>query len=148
MQRLVADAKVRSMGLSNFDVGRMQEAISASELPVCNNQVEYHPYRSRQEIPEFCRGHDIALTAYCPLARGRVLADSTLQQIGRKYDKSAAQVSLRWLLQKGAIVIPKASSQEHLKTNADLAGWELSHEDIEAVDAIGAEKKLVDTSYT
>jgi diketogulonate reductase-like aldo/keto reductase len=148
MQKLISDGKVRSIGLSNFNITRMKEAMSVSEQPICNNQVEYHPYRSRWEIPGFCQEHNIALTAYCPLARGKVLEDETIKQIGRKYGKSPAHVSLRWLLQKGAIVIPKASSKEHLKENMDLNDWELSSEDIEAIDSLSIEEKLVDTIYT
>ncbi len=148
MQKLVAEGKVKSVGVSNFDVDRMQEAMAASEAPICNNQVEYHPFRPRHEIPQFCREHGITVTAYCPLARGRALEDSTLQEIGRKYGKSAAQVSLAWLLSKGALVIPKASSEEHLRANADLDGWELSNEDLETIDSMGVERKLVDVHYT
>jgi len=148
MQSLVAEGKVRSIGLSNFDVKRMKDAMSASKQPISNNQVEYHPYRPRKEIPQFCEEQGVTLTAYCPLARGKVLKDKTLKQIGRKYGKSQAQVSLRWLLQKGAVVIPKASSQEHLKANMDMDDWELSSEDIAAIDALTVEKKLVDTIYT
>lgn len=148
MQTLVADGKVKSIGVSNFDVGRMEEAMAASEVPICNNQVEYHPFRPRHEIPEFCREHGIALTAYCPLGRGKALEETTLQELGRKYGKSAAQISLAWLLNKGAIVIPKASSEDHLRANADLDGWELSEEDVEAIDGMGVEEKLVDVHYT
>ena len=75
MQYLVEEGMVHSVGVSNFDVGRMRDVISASQTPLCNNQVEYHPYRHRREIPQFCREHNIALTAYCPLAKGRVLRD-------------------------------------------------------------------------
>jgi diketogulonate reductase-like aldo/keto reductase len=148
MKELVEAGKVRSVGLSNFDVGRMQEAMSASDVAICNNQVEYHPYRPRREIPQFCHKRGISVTAYCPLARGEVLGDARLVKIGKKYDKSAVQVSLRWLLQKGVIIIPKASSREHLQENADMDGWELSADDMEAIDALGVEKKLVDSTYT
>jgi diketogulonate reductase-like aldo/keto reductase len=125
MNNLVADGKIRSVGLSNFNVKLMKEAMSASEQPICNNQVEYHPFRDRREIPQFCKENDITLTACCPLARGKVLKDPTFNEIARKYGKSPAQVSLRWLLQKGAIVIPKSSSREQLRENMDLDGWEL-----------------------
>jgi 2,5-diketo-D-gluconate reductase B len=148
MQYLVAERLVRSVGVSNFDVARLQEVIKVSEVPVCNDQVEYHPYRPRHQIPEFCREHKIALTAYCPLAKGAVLHDPVLARIGRRYDKSAAQVSLRWLLQKGAIVIPKAGSLDHLKANMDLDGWELSPDQMQEIDDIGIEAKVVDTVYT
>lgn len=148
MNNLVADGKVRSIGLSNFNVKLMKEAMSVSEQPISNNQVEYHPYRARREIPRFCEENGITLTAYCPLARGKVLKDPTLNEIGRKYGKSPALVSLQWLLQKGAIIIPKSGSREHLRENMDLDGWELSTEDIEAVDALSTGHQLVDTIYT
>jgi 2,5-diketo-D-gluconate reductase B len=148
MQYLVEEGLVRSIGVSNFDVRRVQEAMAVSETPLCNDQVEYHPYRPRRELPEFCRAHRIALTAYCPLAKGRVVHDPTLTEIGRKYGKSAAQVSLRWLLQKGAIVIPKAGSVEHLRANLEMDGWELSAEDVREIEEIGVEAKIVDATYT
>ena len=148
MQYLVEEGMVRSVGVSNFDVGRMRDVIAASPTPLCNNQVEYHPYRHRREIPQFCREHNIALTAYCPLAKGRVLNDATLIRIGAQYGKSAAQVSLRWLLQKGAIVIPKAGSVEHLQANMEMDGWELSEQDVREIDGIGIEAKVVDATYT
>jgi diketogulonate reductase-like aldo/keto reductase len=148
MQKLVADGRVRSIGVSNFDVRRMEQAMSVSQQPICNNQVEYHPFRSRRKITEFCQEHDISVTAYCPLARGKVLKDATLQKIAKKYGKTPAQISLLWLLKKCAIVIPKAGSQKHLKENMDLDGCELSGEDIEAIDSLGPSRKLVDTTYT
>ena len=148
MQKLVADGRVRRIGVSNFDVRRMEKAMSVSQQPICNNQVEYHPFRARRKIPEFCEKHGISVTAYCPLARGKVLKDAALQRIAKKYGKTPAQISLLWLLEKGAIVIPKAGSQEHLKENIDLDGCELSGEDIEAINSLGPARKLVDTTYT
>lgn len=148
MHKLVTAGKVRSVGLSNFGIGRMEQAMAISQSPICNNQIEHHPYRRQHAIPQFCDEHSITVTAYSPLARAKVVDDPTLQRIGKNYAKSAVQVSLRWLLHKGAIVIPKASSGEHLKADMELNGWELSAEDVEAIDSLGVEKKLVDTSYT
>ncbi len=148
MQYLVEEGMVRSIGVSNFDVPRLREAMAAAQVPICNDQVEYHPYRHRRAIPQFCQENEIVLTAYCPLARGRVNHDPLLIRIGRKYGKSPAQVSLRWLLQKGAAVIPKASSVEHLKDNMDVDGWDLSEDDMRAIDENGIEAKLVDAVYT
>ena len=88
------------------------------------------------------------MTAYCPLGKGRVPGDRALGQIGEQYGRSAAQVALRWLLQKGAIVIPKSGSREHLQSNMDLVGWELSDQDMKEIDGLGVEEKLVDTTYT
>jgi 2,5-diketo-D-gluconate reductase B len=148
MQTLVGRGMVRSIGASNFDVARLREAISASAVPICNDQVEYHPYRPRRDIPEFCRQHDITLTAYSPLARGAALRDPVLTRIGGAHGKSPAQVSLRWLLQKGAVIVPKAGSVQHLRANMDLDGWELSLEEMQEIDRIGVEAKVVDTVNT
>jgi diketogulonate reductase-like aldo/keto reductase len=148
LQYLVEERLVRSIGVSNFDVGRLQEAMDASDVPISTNQVEYHPYRPRRELPQFCAAHGIALTAYSPFARGRVLRDPLLLRIGHAHGKSAAQVCLRWLLQKGALVIPKAASADHLKENRDMDGWELSTEDMQQIDELGIEMKVVDATYT
>jgi 2,5-diketo-D-gluconate reductase B len=145
---LVERGLVRSVGASNFDVGRLREAMAASEIPICNDQVEYHPYRPRRQLPQFCAEHHIALSAYSPLAKGRVFGDPTLTRIGRRYGKSPGQVSLRWLLQKGAIAIPKAGSIEHLRANRDLDGWGLSEQEMQEIDNIGLEMRLVDATYT
>jgi 2,5-diketo-D-gluconate reductase B len=122
--------------------------MAASEIPICNDQVEYHPYRPRRQLPQFCTERHIALSAYSPLAKGRVFGDPTLMRIGRRYGKSPGQVSLRWLLQKGAIAIPKAGSLEHLRANCDLDGWELSEQELQEIDTMGLEMKLVDATYT
>jgi 2,5-diketo-D-gluconate reductase B len=148
MQYLVEEGLVRSLGVSNFDVGRLQKAMDVSEAPICNDQVEYHPYRPRRELPQFCAEHGIAVSAYSPLARGRIRHDPVLTRIGQKYGKSPAQVSLRWLLQKGAIVLPKAGSVEHLRANMDMDGWELSAREVQEIDEIGVEMKVIDATYT
>lgn len=148
MEYLVGERAVRSVGVSNFDVERLRDAIAASEVPICNDQVEYHPYRPRREIPEFCREHGIVLTAYCPLAKGAVLHDPVLTRIAARHGKSPAQISLRWLHQKGAVIIPKAGSIQHLEANMALDGWELSAEEMREIDSIGIEAKVVDTVYT
>lgn len=148
MLYLVEEGMVRSVGVSNFDVGRLRAALEVAEVPLCNDQVEYHPYRPRRELPEFCRTHDIALSAYSPLAEGRVFRDPTLTKIGHRYGKTAAQVSLRWLLQKGAAVIPKAGTVEHLRENMDMDGWQLTPQDLREIDNLGVEMKLIDATYT
>ena len=133
---LVDQGKVRSVGISNFDVNRTAKALKASEIPVSVNQIEYHPYQNRQALLEFCMKNNVAVTAYSPLARGRVLNDPILRQIAERHRKTVAQVSLRWLVQKGAIVIPKAESLKHLKENMDVFDWKLSEEEIKQIDGI------------
>ncbi len=139
---------IRSFGLSNFDVSRMEEVISVSAVPISNLQIEYHPFTDRQELPKYCRQERIIITAYSPLARGKVFKDQTLVQIADKHGKTAAQVSLRWLLQKGHVVIPKSSSKEHLQQNMEIFDWQLDEDDIDAIDGIEKDQRLIDTKYT
>lgn len=148
MQDLVQAEKVRSIGVSNFDLERLREAIQTSEIPICNNQIEYHPFTTRNKLPDFCREHQVVITAYCPLARGKVLKEPVLKQIGQETGRTSAQVTLRWLLQKGHVVIPKSSSREHLESNMDVYDWQLSEEQMSRIDGITRENRLVDNRYT
>lgn len=148
MQQLVEKGKVRAVGLSNFDKGRIQKVLSESQVPISNLQIEYHPFTPREELPEYCREEGITITAYSPLARGIVFEEPAIKQIAEKHNKTAAQVSLRWLVQKGHIVIPKASSEEHLQANKDIFDWELAPEEMDDMDNIQNEQRLIDTTYT
>ncbi len=148
MGELVNRKMIRSAGLSNFDIGRIKKAIDVSPVPICNDQVEYHPFTHRVELPNFCRENDIILTAYSPLARGRVFENSTLQDLAKRHSKTPAQITLRWLTQKGIVVIPKASSIEHLKDNMSIADFELSAEEMQMIDNIKAQERLIDRSFT
>lgn len=148
MLQLVDKSFVRSIGLSNFDFRRIKKAMSISKEPISNLQIEYHPFTKWEELPEFCRKEGIVVTAYSPLARGKVFDDSDIIKIAEKYDKSAAQISLKWLVQKGNVVIPKASSEKHLRENMQIFDWELSDEDLGMIDNVKKQKRLVDSTYT
>lgn len=139
-KELVDQEKVRSVGISNFDVRFTAKALKASQIPISVNQVEYHPYLDREELLEFCKKNRIIITAYSPLARGRILNDSVLKEIAEKHQRTVSQVSLRWLLQKGTIVIPKASSLDHLKENMDIFDWKLSNEEVKQIDRISGKE--------
>jgi diketogulonate reductase-like aldo/keto reductase len=147
MAELVDKGLTRSVGLSNFNVGRIKDAMAVSRVPISNLQIEFHPFTDRKDIPDFCRSEGIIITAYSPLARAKVFEDETIKEIAGKYSKTPAQVSLKWLVQNGHIVIPKASSKEHLLENADL-DWQLSQEDMDRITGIEKDQRLIDTKYT
>lgn len=122
---------VEHIGVSNFSVGQLQDAISASATPILTNQVEYHPFRNQTDVLKFCIENDVMLTAYSPLAEGRVVGNDLLEKIGDRYGKTEAQVALRWLLQQELVsVIPKASSPEHIQENFDVFDFELTDEEM------------------
>ncbi len=134
MNELQERGTVEHIGVSNFSVEQMRQAIDASETPILTNQVEYHPFEEQSEILEFCIENEVVLTAYSPLAKGRVTDSEVLREVGRRYGKTAAQVALRWLIQQDAVAaIPKASSQKHLEENLDIFDFALSDEEIERV---------------
>lgn len=147
LKKLVDDKKVRSIGISNFTIKRMKEAIKKSKLPISVNQVEYHPYLNQEELLNSCKENKVVLTAYSPLARGDILDDKLLKEIAKKYNKTVSQVVLRWLVQKGTIVIPKASSETHIKENMDIFSWKISGKDMEKINSIRKKERIVDLEF-
>jgi diketogulonate reductase-like aldo/keto reductase len=124
---------VRYVGVSNFSPALFRKALAVG--PVLTNQVEFTPYEVEFENLEIARSRDKIITAYSPLARVALTWDPTLNEIGAKYGKTAAQVTLRWLIQlKNVSVIPKASGEEHQKENINLFDFELSEEDIQKIN--------------
>ncbi len=134
MAELKEGGKVEHVGVSNFTVALLEEAMDSSPVPIFCNQVEYHPYLAQQPVLECCREHGVALVGYCPLARGRVFKDGTLREIGRRHGKSGGQVVLRWLIQQeGVGAIPRSSSPEHIRENYEVWDFELSDEEMQRI---------------
>lgn len=138
MDQLRAAGLARHVGVSNFSVDQLREAMDAADAPILTDQVEYHPYEDRADLLSFCRENDVVLTAYSPLAKGRVATDDTLAAIGRRYGKSAAQVAIRWLIQQdGVVAIPKAAGEAHLRENLAVFDFELTPEETARIADLG-----------
>lgn len=134
MNELQHEGLVKHIGVSNFSIEELEDAIAASESPIVTNQIEYNPFHEQPDRLAFCLANDIALTAYSPLARGKVVENETLKSIGARYDKSAAQVALRWLLQQEkVVVIPKAADEDHLEENLAVFDFALTNDEMEAI---------------
>ncbi|MCS7137030.1 MAG: aldo/keto reductase [Candidatus Caldarchaeum sp.] len=140
MERLVKEGFVRYIGVSNFDVDLLTEAMeSLKSEEVVSNQVEYSlEARSvERELIPFCERNGVTVVAYTPLGKGRILSEATargraLKQLAEKYGKTPAQIALNWVIWKPSVItIPKAVKQEHLRENAAAAGWRLAEEDYE-----------------
>lgn len=138
MNQLQERGDVEHIGVSNFSVDQLEAAMAASATPILTNQVEYHPFERRDDLLAFCLDNEVMLTAYSPLARGRVTGDDTLERIGDRYDKTAAQVALRWLLQQELVsAIPKAARRTHQAENLDVFDFELTPEEMAAIFDLG-----------
>lgn len=137
MNELQEEGTVRHIGVSNFSVAQMRKAADASSTPIITNQVEYHPFQKPDDVLEHCVKQGIMLTAYSPLAKGRVTSNSSLQKIGSRYGKSPSQVALRWLVQQKYVsAIPKSSSREHLEENMEIFDFELSSDEMKQIFAL------------
>lgn len=138
MQDLVESGKTRWIGVSNFSIDLLERSRELVEVPIFTNQVKYHPFHRRDNLQAYCQREGLVLTAYSPLAQGGVLGNSTLETIGKKYGKSAAQVALRWAVEQGnVIVIPKASSREHQENNLAVFDFELTRDDRKRIRQLG-----------
>ncbi|MFB6292510.1 MAG: aldo/keto reductase [Candidatus Nanohaloarchaea archaeon] len=148
MAELVEEGSVRNIGISNFTASQIQEALDASRQKILTDQVEYHPFLSQDAALQKCREKDMMLTAYSPLARGDVMGNETLKEIGRSYGKTEAQVALRWLVQQENVAaIPKASSPEHQEDNFDIFDFELSGSEMEKVSGLARNDRKVDPGF-
>jgi 2,5-diketo-D-gluconate reductase B len=137
LNRVREEGKTRHIGVSNFTTRLLAEAVELSEAPLAANQVEYHPFLDQSRLLAAVRQNGMALTAYSPLARGKVAQDRTLQEIGERHGKTPAQVALRWLIQQeGVNAIPKASSRERAASNFDIFDFELSEEEMETIGGL------------
>lgn len=134
MDELVDSGKVDRIGVSNFSVEQLRQAMEFTDAPIFTNQIEYHPYWGQPEMLNFCQEHDIVLTAYSPLAEGRTVDDGTLAAIGDRYGKTPAQVSIRWLIQQENVVtIPKSVTPTYIQENLQVFDFKLSDAEMERI---------------
>jgi 2,5-diketo-D-gluconate reductase B len=140
LTRLREEGKTRSIGVSNFTIALLRETIERHGADIICNQVEYHPFLAQRRLLEAMRRYGLMLTAYAPVARGRVFRDQTLTAIAKKYGKSPGQVALRWLLDQDKVsAIPKAGRPEHAAANIDIFDFHLALEDRVAIDGLAAD---------
>ena len=135
-ETLRASGLVRAIGVSNFRHGDLARLYETAKVPPAVNQIEFHPYLQQTELVEECSSRGIAVEAWSPLMRGKVGRVPELIEIGTRYNKTAAQVTIRWILQKGVITIPKSTHEYRLRENADVFDFALSAEEMAVIDAL------------
>jgi len=147
LEQLAGQGKFRSVGVSNFNVALLEDSLRDTNLPISNNQIEFHPLLYQPTLLNFCHRQDITVTAYCPLARGRALENGVIADLATNYSRTRSQICLRWLIQKGAIVIPKASSEAHLRENMEIFNWDITSEDEQRIDEIEQRHRVVPLDF-
>lgn len=139
----------RHIGISNFTQALVHEAAQTSAAPLATNQVEYHPYLDQAPVLDALSETGMALTAYCPLARGEVFKDPTLERIGKQHGKNAGQVALRWLIQQGNVIaVPRSSNPDHVASNFDVFDFELAEAEMSEITALHSPQgRMINPSF-
>jgi len=149
LNKVKREGLTRHIGVSNFNIALLEQAVKLSEAPLVCNQFECHPFLDQSKLIAACKRHGIAVVAYSPIARGRAEGEKVLARIGKAHGKTAPQVSLRFLVQLGLVVIPRTSRVERLKENIDIFDFELSAHEMTDVRALRSRSgRIVDWSYS
>lgn len=133
---LYKSGKVKAIGVCNFKIGHLEELKKTAEIMPMVNQVELHPQNSKNEMLDYCNKNKIQLVAWSPIMRGGIFSNELIIGLSEKYKKTIAQIVLRWHVQRGVIPIPKSSNEGRIKENFDIFDFELSTDDMEAINSL------------
>jgi methylglyoxal/glyoxal reductase len=143
MVRLSEESKALAIGVSNYEIPHLKELLKSSDVTPAVNQVEFHPFLYQKDLLQFCERNRIQLEAYSPLTRGERLDHPNLLGVAKKYDKTSAQVLIRWSLQHGLVVIPKSIHEERIRQNSEVFDFQLGPEDMKLIDSLNENLRTV-----
>ncbi len=135
-EEFARDGRARSIGVSNFQVAHLDRLAAETGTVPSVNQIEVHPYFGNEEVRAYGREHGIVTEAWAPIAQGKVLDDPVINRVAAARGKTAAQVVLRWHIQRGDVVFPKSVTPERVKENFRLFDFELDHSNMDAISAL------------
>lgn len=142
LEKIYNEGRVKAIGISNFLKVHLDQLLPEVEVMPMVNQMEFHPYLIQQELIDECEKNNIVYQAWSPMMQGRVFDVPLLKKISKKYRKNQAQIVLRWDLQRGVITIPKSVNQARIGSNADIFNFELSADDMAAIDALDCNQRF------
>jgi 2,5-diketo-D-gluconate reductase A len=144
MEELYAEGKIKAIGVSNFHPDRIMDLIIHNKIIPAVNQVETHPFNQQIETQKFLQENGVQIESWGPFAEGRndLFKNEILVSIGEKYNKSVAQVVLRWLIQRNVVAIPKSVRKERIEENFNVFGFQLNQEDMEAIASLDQKTSL------
>jgi diketogulonate reductase-like aldo/keto reductase len=144
LEELNASGKIRAIGVSNFHPDRVMDLIVNNRVAPAVNQIETHPFHQRQDDAVFLKENGVQIESWAPFAEGKnnLFGNEVLSSIGKRYGKSVAQVTLRWLIQRGIVIIPKSTHKERISENLDVFDFELSAEDMQAIQLLDTKESL------
>lgn len=135
VEAIQATGGARSIGVSNYTIRHLEEMKAYAKVMPAVNQIELHVFLQQPELVKYCQDNDIAVEGYCPLARSRDMSDEVVQRIADKYDKTYAQIMIRWLIEQGIITIPKSVTPSRIRENIDIFDFRLDDADMTALAA-------------
>jgi diketogulonate reductase-like aldo/keto reductase len=136
MQEIYQSGRAKAIGVSNFMIHHLEDILGDDQVVPTVNQVEFHPYLVQPDLLKFCQSHQIQLEAWAPIVKGEIVNEPVAQKLAEKYNKSPAQITLRWDLQHEVVTIPKSIHANRIAENADIFDFELSEADMKALDAL------------
>ncbi len=142
LEKLYKEGRIRAIGVSNFKIHHLEDIMANCEIVPMVNQVEYHPRFNQRELHAFCKKNQIQLEAWSPLMQGGLLEEPTLVEIANKYNKSTAQIIIRWDLQTEVVTIPKSTKPHRIAENADVFDFELTPEDMDKINALNQDQRM------
>jgi 2,5-diketo-D-gluconate reductase B len=142
------EGRAKHVGVANFTTALLQQAVKLASEPLVTNQIEVHPFLDQGKVLAACRAQGLAVTAYCPLGRGKVPGNEVLARIGKAHGKSASQVALRHLVQQGIVPIPRTANPEHLAANLAVFDFKLSDAEMAEIGKLKqADARVVDPPH-
>ena len=143
LEYLYKEGRVKSIGVSNFQVHHLEDLLTDATVKPVINQIEFHPYLTQQKVREFCKENQIQVEAWSPLMAGNgLLEDETLKEIATKYNKTVAQVVLRWDVQSQVVTIPKSTNENRIIENINIFDFNLSDEDMEKINGLNKDLRI------
>ncbi len=142
LEQLYTEGRAKAIGVCNFSIQQLEDLMEHTGIVPALNQVEMHPHLSQNELLEFSKTHQIQLEAWRPIMMGEVLQIPELVAIGNAHDKSAVQISLRWLIQRGVAVIPKSTNPKRIAENIGIFDFELSASQMGQIEALNQNRRL------
>ena len=147
LEKIYEGGKTRAIGVCNFTIRHLKELLETSETIPTINQIEFSPFLFQKELMDYCKSKKIVVEAYTPLSRGRKFDNEVVRALVQKYNKTPAQILIRWGLQHEIIEIPKSGNQQHLRENADIFDFTLNREDISQLDELNESFRLVEDPH-
>jgi 2,5-diketo-D-gluconate reductase B len=130
------DGRAKHVGVANFTTSLLQDAVKLASEPLVTNQIEVHPFLDQDKVLAACRRYGLSVTAYCPIARGKVPGSEVLERLGKAYGKSSSQIALRYLVQQGIVPIPRTANPDHLAANLAVFDFKLSDAEMTEIGAL------------